>query len=214
MELLKGTIKALPAYFYYKKYIQLSKENIQDEPLTMIQTERLILRNWKDADLEAFAKINACPHVCEFFPKRLTQEESDMLAGDLMIHFEEHGYGLFAVEIKETGDFIGFTGLNIPDFEAPFMPAVEIGWRLAYQHWGKGYATEAAQAAKEYAFNELGLRELVAFTVPQNIRSQRVMEKIGMTHDDKDDFDHPKLEEGHPMRRHVLYRVGVSGGGG
>lgn len=133
-----------------------------------------------------------------------------MLIARIEDHFEMHGFGLFAAELKETGTFIGFVGLSVPSFEAPFMPAVEIGWRIGFDHWGNGLATEGAQAVVNYAFETLKLPGLVSFTVPQNIRSRRVMEKIGMTHDPADDFDHPRLVAGHPLQRHVLYRLNAT----
>jgi 3-dehydroquinate dehydratase/shikimate dehydrogenase len=173
----------------------------------MIRTKRLVLRTWQQTDLEPFARLNACEHVCEFLPKVLTKSESDDLAARIMAHFDKHGFGLMAVEYHDTGAFIGFTGLSIPTFNAHFMPAVEIGWRLAYAYWGKGIATEAAMAVRDYAFGELGLNELVSFTTRANIASRRVMEKIGMTHDEADDFHHPNLSKSHPLGPHVLYRL-------
>ena len=173
----------------------------------MIKTERLILREWEDSDFAPFAELNADVRVCEFLPKILTKDESDDLVKKVRYHFEAHGYGLYALEEISTGRFIGFTGLMIPDFEAHFIPAVEIGWRLDHKYWGHGYATEAAQAALEYAFNTLNLKEVVSFTVPKNIRSRRVMEKIGMRRKERDDFLHPKLPDGHRLQKHVLYRI-------
>lgn len=173
----------------------------------MAETERLILRRWRVQDREPFARLNADPLVMEHFPACLTREESDAGVDRVEAHFEKHGFGLFAAELRASGQFIGFIGLNIPDFEAHFTPCVEIGWRLAREHWGRGLATEGARAAVRYGFGTLGLRELVAFTVPANIRSRSVMEKLGMSRDPADDFDHPRLEPGHPLRRHVLYRL-------
>lgn len=173
----------------------------------MIETQRLILRKWHQQDLEPFADLSACEHVCRFLAKRLSRDESDALAARIITHFEQHGFGLFAVEEKDSRQFIGFTGLSIPGFEAHFMPAVEIGWRLSYANWGKGFATEAAIATRDYAFDTLGLQELVSFTAQDNKASRRVMEKTGMTHDEADDFDHPALPNGHPLQRHVLYRI-------
>ncbi|MEP3113032.1 GNAT family N-acetyltransferase [Nisaea sp.] len=173
----------------------------------MIETERLILRRWKEADREPFAALNASAEVCEFLPKQLNREESDAFADRIEGHFAEHGFGPYAVERKDSGDFIGYTGLSVPRFDAPFMPAVEIGWRLDHAHWGLGFATEAACGALAYGFGSLGLEEIVSFTVPINIRSRGVMEKIGLHHDRADDFDHPLLEPGDPLRRHVLYRI-------
>jgi len=171
-----------------------------------LTTERLILRPWREADREPFARINSDPAVMEFFPALLTPAESDALVDRVEAHFAAHGFGVWATELKSTGEFIGFVGLWRPSFEAHFTPCVEIGWRLAAAHWGKGLATEAAQAAIDYAFSEQGLNQIVSFTAIENARSRRVMEKIGMTRDPADDFDHPALPEGHRLRRHVLYR--------
>jgi RimJ/RimL family protein N-acetyltransferase len=151
--------------------------------------------------------MNADPRVMEFMPSLLSPAESDALVDRAQAHFDRHGYGPFAVELLENHSFIGFIGLSIPSFEAPFMPAVEVGWRLAFDYWGRGLATEGARAVIHCAFGELALSSLVSFTVPANLRSRRVMEKIGMTHEPRDDFDHPRLPEGHPLRRHVLYRL-------
>lgn len=173
----------------------------------LIETPRLKLRQWQESDRAPFAAINADLRVMEHFPACLTRAESDAGVDRICAHFARHGFGLYAVELHHTGEFIGFIGLAVPDFEAHFMPAIEIGWRLAASSWGHGLATEGARAAVAYAFGTLGLRELVSFTVPGNARSRRVMEKIGMTHDERDDFDHPNLPEGHALRRHVLYRL-------
>jgi RimJ/RimL family protein N-acetyltransferase len=172
-----------------------------------LRSERLILRKWRESDRLPFRQLNADPRVMEFFPEPLTAEASDALFDRAQEHFNRHGFGPFAVELIETGAFIGFIGLSIPAFDAHFMPAVEIGWRLTFDHWGKGLATEGARAALSFGFNDLGLKQVVSFTVPANLRSRRVMERLGMTHDQADDFDHPNLLEGHPLRRHVLYRV-------
>ena len=172
-----------------------------------VKTERLILRRWRDSDRLPFQQMNADLRVMEFMPARLSSAESDALADRIEQHFEDHGFGLFAVDLVETGSFIGYIGLYVPKFHAHFTPAVEIGWRLAFDYWGKGLATEGARAALYYGFNTLGLEQIVSFTVPANLRSRRVMEKLGMTHNPHDDFDHPRLPEGHPLRRHVLYRV-------
>jgi RimJ/RimL family protein N-acetyltransferase len=143
----------------------------------------------------------------EFIPALLTPQESDDLIARIEKHFDQLGFGIYAAELIETRAFIGFIGLNIPGFEAPFMPAVEIGWRLAYDYWGRGLATEGARAVADYAFETLQIPNLVSLTVPTNLRSRRVMENIGMVHDTADDFDHPDLPIGHPLRRHVLYRL-------
>jgi RimJ/RimL family protein N-acetyltransferase len=175
--------------------------------MTIVTTERLILRRWRDSDREAFARMNADPRVMEFLPALLSREESDRMIDRIEKHFEEHGFGLCAVELREERSFVGFIGLWVPSFAARFMPCVEIGWRLAAEYWGKGIATEGARAMVRHAFEDLGISELVSFTVPGNVRSRRVMEKIGMTHDPGEDFDHPSLAEGHALRRHVLYRL-------
>jgi RimJ/RimL family protein N-acetyltransferase len=143
----------------------------------------------------------------EFFPALLTPEESDQAIDRIERHFDRHGFGLYAAELIETEAFIGFIGLSVPAFEAPFMPAVEIGWRLAYDYWGRGLATEGAREVVRHAFETLRLPGLVSFTAPANLRSRRVMESIGMVHDPSGDFDHPGLPGGHPLRRHVLYRL-------
>lgn len=137
----------------------------------------------------------------------MSRTESDSFADRIDAHFNTHGFGLWAVEVPGDADFIGFVGLSVPSFDAPFMPAVEVGWRLDKTYWGKGYATEAAQAAVADGFERVGLTEIVSFTVPANIRSIRVMERIGMTHDPTDDFEHPGLPEHHRLRHHVLYRL-------
>ena len=172
-----------------------------------LTTQRLILRRWRSEDCEPFAALNADPLVMRFFPARLSRAESDVMVERMEAHFEKHGFGLWAVELRESGTFLGFTGLNVPGFEAPFTPCVEIGWRLAAEHWGRGFATEAARAALQFAFEELKLDEVVALAVPLNVPSRRVMEKLEMSHNPADDFNHPKLEEGHWLRRHVLYRA-------
>jgi RimJ/RimL family protein N-acetyltransferase len=173
----------------------------------MLKTERLYLRKWQKEDFPAFAKLNSCPKVCEFLPKTLTGQLSDNLANKIINHFEKYGFGLFALQRIDTDEFIGFTGLSKPDFDAHFTPAVEIGWRLNSNHWGNGFATEAAKAVVNYAFDDLRLDEIVSFTVPQNLKSRNVMEKIGMSYDKKDDFNHPNLPENHSLSKHVLYRL-------
>jgi RimJ/RimL family protein N-acetyltransferase len=171
-----------------------------------LRTERLLLRRWRETDRLPFQRINADPRVMEFFPEPLTAEISDALFDRAQEHFNQRGFGPFAVELLDTRSFIGFIGLSVPKFEAHFTPAVEIGWRLAFEHWGKGLATEGAGAVLAFGFEAFGMDQIVSFTVPPNLRSRRVMEKIGMTYDPRDDFDHPGLPEYHPLRRHVLYR--------
>jgi RimJ/RimL family protein N-acetyltransferase len=172
-----------------------------------LKTERLTLRPWADSDLAPFAALNADARVMEFFPKTLDRAESDALAERIRGHFARHGFGLWAVGAPGVADFVGFVGLAVPGFAAPFMPCVEIGWRLAVPYWGRGYATEAARAALGFGFGSLGLAEIVSFTVRDNWPSRRVMERLGMRHDPADDFDHPSLPQGHRLRRHVLYRL-------
>jgi RimJ/RimL family protein N-acetyltransferase len=171
----------------------------------MLTTEHLLLREWRESDRQAFAALNADPRVMQFMPRTLSREESDLLADRIQVHFGEHGFGLFAAEMCATSEFIGFIGLAVSDFQAKFTPCVEIGWRLAAEHWNRGLATEGARETLDYGFKTLKMTEIFSFTVPANIRSRRVMEKIGMTYDSANDFDHPSLPEGHPLRRHVLY---------
>ena len=178
--------------------------------MTILGTERLILRNWRAADRQPFAQMNADPLVMELMPATLSNSESDLLVDKIEKHFQTHGFGLFAAELRAAKSFIGFIGLSIPTFQARFTPCVEVGWRLSAVHWGKGLATEGAREVMRYAFGVLKLDDVVSFTVPANARSRRVMEKLGMKHDPEDDFDHPKLPEGHPLRRHVLYRLRAS----
>ena len=172
-----------------------------------IETERLLLRRWLDSDFEPFAVMNADSRVMEYFPNTLSINESEALAKRIIQHFDEHDFGLWAVEIKDVNDFAGFIGLSTPQFEAHFTPCVEIGWRLDANHWGCGYATEGALAALEFAFQIAKLNEIVAITTVKNQRSRRVMERAGMTHSPSDDFDHPMLPGGHALSRHVLYRM-------
>ncbi|MEW5742140.1 MAG: GNAT family N-acetyltransferase [Myxococcota bacterium] len=176
-------------------------------PVEELETQRLRLRAWRDEDLAPFARLNADPVVSRFLPAKLTRAESDALAGRIRFFMAAEGWGLWATELKDTREFIGFIGLSRPNFDAPFTPCVEIGWRLASPYHGRGLASEGARAVASFAFDNLGLSELVAFTAPDNLPSRRVMEKLGMTRDPREDFDHPKLPEGHPLRRHVLYRL-------
>src|SRR5262245_54888194 len=172
-----------------------------------LRTDRLRLRRWLASDREPFAQMNRDPRVVEFLPGPLSQQESDARVDRIEAHFHEHGFGLWAVEIPGIAPFAGFIGLSIPRFEAPFMPCIEIGWRLDAAHWNRGYATEGARAALAFGFRWLRTEEILSYTVPRNVRSRRVMEKLSMTHSASDDFDHPLLPEGHPLRRHVLYRI-------
>jgi RimJ/RimL family protein N-acetyltransferase len=175
--------------------------------MNSLTTARLILRRWRDSDRQPFSDLNADRRVMEFMPGVLQREASDELVDRIERHFEQNHFGLFAAELRETRTFIGFVGLSVPSFDAPFMPTVEIGWRLAAEHWGKGLATEGAREAVRYAFETLGRNEIVSFTVPANRRSRRVMEKIGMSCNPADDFEHPRVPVGHALRPHVLYRL-------
>jgi RimJ/RimL family protein N-acetyltransferase len=176
--------------------------------MTPLRTQRLLLRRWRPDDRDPFAALNADPRVMEFFPAVLDREQSDAQADAIERHFQRHGYGLWALEVPGVTPFAGFVGLNHVPYDTPFTPAVEVGWRLAAELWGHGYATEAASAALAHGFTEAALTEIVSFTTPVNLRSLRVMERIGMTRDRSGDFDHPRLPAGHALRRHVLYRIG------
>jgi ribosomal-protein-alanine N-acetyltransferase len=172
-----------------------------------LQTLRLRLRRWREADREPFAALNADPVVMQHFPDLLTRQQSDSLVESIESGFERRGFGLWAVKVRATGAFIGFTGLGEPTLEAHFTPAVEVGWRLARSAWGQGYATEAARASLAFGFDEIGLDQIVSFTSTENRRSRAVMERIGMTRNPDDDFEHPDLPAKHPLRPHVLYRI-------
>jgi RimJ/RimL family protein N-acetyltransferase len=170
------------------------------------ETARLRLRQWQDRDYEPFAAMGLDERVMEFFPSLLTPEASRELATLLRRRIEERGWGFWAVELRSTGEFAGFLGIEVPDSPLPFQPCVEIGWRLAHEHWGHGYATEGAQAALRAAFGTIGLEEIVSYAVLANRRSRHVMEKLGMR-DTGFTFDHPKVREGNPLREHCLYRL-------
>jgi len=170
-----------------------------------LETPRLLLRRWREGDLEPFAALNSDPEVMEHFPSTLSREESDAGVGRIKKHFEDYGYGFWAIEVPGQAHFIGFIGLAVLAFETSFTPCVEIGWRLARPWWGQGFATEGARAALAHGFDHLGLPEIVSFTVPGNVRSRRVIEKLGMRY--SEDFEHPRIDPGHPLRRHVLYRL-------
>ncbi|WP_084070819.1 GNAT family N-acetyltransferase [Pandoraea vervacti] len=178
-----------------------------DTEAPSIATERTILRQWRTDDLPLFAALNADREVMRHFPTTLDRTQSDAVARRLAQHIETHGYGPWALEIPGVTPFAGFVGLMRVGFDAPFAPAVEIGWRLARAWWSRGYATEAAAAAARYAFDTLNLDDLVSFTVPGNVRSRAVMQRIGMRHCPDEDFLHPLVPPGHRLRRHVLYRL-------
>ena len=167
--------------------------------MTELTTDRLLLRQWRDSDREPFAALNADPAVMEHFPALQTREQSDALIDRNIPEIDGRGWGLWALEVRDTGEFIGFTGLSVPSFEAHFMPAVEIGWRLAKGAWGNGYATEAARASLAHGFGPAGLDEIVSFTATTNLPSQRVMQRIGMTHDEAGDFDHVRMSGRPPV---------------
>jgi RimJ/RimL family protein N-acetyltransferase len=175
--------------------------------LPTLCTERLLLRPWRQPDLEPWAALGADPEVMEPVGGVIDRERSHELAARIRGHFERHGFGLWAAEVPGVAGFIGFIGLAIPAFEAHFMPCVEVGWRLARAHWGRGYATEGARAALDYGFATRRLAEIVSFTAETNLRSRRVMERIGMRRNPAEDFDHPNLPAGHALRRHVLFRI-------
>ena len=173
----------------------------------MLTTARLLLRQWRDEDLDPYAALNADPRVREFYPSLQSYQESADSMHRIRDHFQRRGFGLWAVEVIGGAPFIGFIGLSVPSFDAPFMPCVELGYQLAFATWGHGYATEGSRAAVEFGFATAGLPEIVAMTTVGNERSRRVMERLGMTRNPADDFDHPHLAAGHPLRRHVLYRL-------
>ena len=177
-----------------------------------LRTERLILRPWRDADIDHFAALNADPVVMEHFPATQSRDETVAMVARIRQEMAKLGFSWFAVEVPGVSPFIGFIGLWAPSFDAPFTsvqdPIVEVGWRLAKEYWGRGYATEGARECLRFGFEDLGLKEIVSFTATTNLPSQKVMQRLGMTHDPADDFDHPVLPKGHRLERHVLYRMG------
>jgi RimJ/RimL family protein N-acetyltransferase len=177
-------------------------------PAPVLRTDRLLMRGWRVDDLAPFAALNADPEVMEHFPATQTRAESDAFVRDRMVPmFDMHGFGPWAVERLDTGELIGFVGLMEQTFPAPFTPAVEVGWRLARPHWGHGFASEAAEESLRFGFEVAGLAEIVSMTVPANVRSRAVMERLGMNRDPRDDFDHPRVPADSPLVRHVLYRL-------
>lgn len=182
------------------------------KPKIILTTERLILRTWKSSDIPLMTAISSDPLVMEHFPSTQDFAATQTLIDNINQHYKKFDYSLYAIETKDTSEFIGFVGLIQPSFKIPNfipkgLPIVEIGWRLSSQHWGKGYATEAAKAVLHYAFTELKLNEIISFTAVANTKSRHVMEKIGLHHSETDDFDHPKLSDDSPPRRHTLYRL-------
>jgi RimJ/RimL family protein N-acetyltransferase len=203
--LLEGTGQARPVHSKLVRGAEGGQTGMAE-----IETERLLLRGWGEADREPFARMNADPRVMEYYPALLTRAESDRMIDKIQARFAERGYSLWAAELRATGGFIGYVGLSVPAFHAHFTPCVEIGWRLDAAHWGVGLATEGARAVVHHGFAVIGLDEILSFTTVGNRRSRRVMEKLGMTHDPREDFDHPNLPPGHPLGPHVLYRLDQS----
>jgi len=179
--------------------------SIQPMPVATLRSPRLTLRQWHERDLDSFAALNADPVVMEYFVAPLSREESAAMIERASATLASRGWGWWCLDIE--GECAGFIGLTVPGYDTPFMPCVEIGWRLARRYWGHGYACEGACLALAYGFGEVGLDEIVSFTTTSNLRSRRVMERIGMTRDLAGDFDHPRVPEGHALRRHVLYRL-------
>ena len=177
-----------------------------DQDIHQLKTSRLILRNWRQTDIRPFAILNSYPRVCEFLPNILTYEETVTSVTKIESHFKEYGFGLFAVELISTKTFIGFVGLKYFSFDSHFTPSVELAWRLSWENWGQGLATEAAQKVTQYGFETLGLPEILAITAKNNQRSRKVMEKLGMFTNEDENFLHPQLEYSHPLAEHVLYR--------
>jgi RimJ/RimL family protein N-acetyltransferase len=175
---------------------------------SILRTRRLILRRWKESDLLPFARMNADQRVMEFMLGKMTKEETCQSVEGIKKHFDAHGFGRWAVEIADSGKFIGFVGISIPPYTLPFSPCVEVAWRICPEEWGRGYAPEAAKEALRDGFERVGLEEIVSFTTLTNLKSRRVMEKLGMQHCPDQNFDHPMVPEGHSLRRHVLYRMG------
>jgi RimJ/RimL family protein N-acetyltransferase len=173
----------------------------------IIETPRLVLRPWRDTDVEPWVAMSADPRVMEFFTSISERAEAETMAAVLRERLERDGYGWWVMEVKDGAPFAGVIALQDVPFEAPFTPALEVGWRLAHEHWGHGYATEGARAALAFAFSALRREEVVAMTAAVNVRSRNVMERLGMTRDARDDFDHPRLAPGHRLRRRVLYRA-------
>lgn len=172
-----------------------------------LRTERLVLRAWREEDRVPFAAMNADPVVMEHFPSTMYRTESDAFVDRILLRWAQGRPSLWAVEVPGEAAFIGYVGLLEPSFDADFTPCVEVGWRLSAGRWGHGYAPEGARAVLAHGFDALGLGEIVSFTTEDNLRSQRVMQKLGMRRDPADDFDHPNLADGDPLRRHVLYRL-------
>ena len=171
----------------------------------IFESERLFFRKWKEEDIKIFSDMNSDPTVMEYFPKILTEKESKQLYEKIVMDLDKNSYGLWAVELKNSNQFIGFIGFNYTTFKSDFTPCLEIGWRIKKEEWGKGYATEGAKASLNYGYHELGLDEIYSFTSKINQRSEKVMIKIGLNK--IGEFEHPNIEEGNKLRRHVLYKI-------
>jgi len=172
----------------------------------MLETKRLILRQWQDSDFQAFSEINADPDVMAFYPSIMSEAESNKMAAKLQGLIDEWSWGFWAVELKQENEFIGFVGLHRPSHDLPCTPCVEIGWRLSKKHWGKGYATEAAKESLRFAFEYLALNEVYSFASVLNDKSWAVMERLNMENTGQN-FEHPIIPEGHALREHVLYKI-------
>jgi len=181
---------------------------VKERMSTYFETDRIIFRDWQESDREHFARMNSDPVIMEYMPHPLNEKQSDKLVEHFQTHFDKHGFGLYALERKEDGAFMGFTGLQNVPFKAAFTPATEIAWRLDYEYWGQGYASEAAQAVLAHGFDALGLAEIVAFCVHDNTRSIGVMKKIGLNQVEDGEFRYPGLSNDHPLGSFVLYRSG------
>lgn len=177
------------------------------ERRAVLATDRLLLRLWREEDVAPFVALNADPAVTQYLPGPVTAEQAAQLFAAQNAMYVRHGCCYFAAELKETGELAGFVGLKYQDFDAPFAPCHEVGWRLASRHWGRGLASEGARAALRFGFVQLRLPEIVSFTVAENLRSRRVMERLGMVRDPGGDFAHPALPADHRLSRHVLYRL-------
>jgi RimJ/RimL family protein N-acetyltransferase len=197
-----------PPIYHVVTYMRCDTIGGMTTPLIEFDTPRLRLRAWRESDLAPFFALACDPQVMAFLLPLPTRADSDAMVARFQARFAENGWGFWAVEHKASGEFMGFTGLNVPAASLPFSPCVEIGWRFARGWWGQGCASEAARAALQVGFERLGLEEIVAFTAVGNLRSAAVMERIGMAEDLDGAFDHPLLPEGHPLRRHRLYRIG------
>jgi ribosomal-protein-alanine N-acetyltransferase len=180
---------------------------VTQRPAPDLHTDRLVLRHWVAADRHPFAAMNADPEVMTYFPATLDRGTSDAWFERMNESLDHDGYGLWAVARRDDDAWLGMTGLAAPTFDAPFTPCIEIGWRYPVSSWGHGYATEAARAVLEHGFGALGLVEILSWTTVANRPSRAVMERLGMTHDPADDFEHPRIAIGHPLRPHVVYRL-------